>query len=146
MDGSGFIGDAGAAQTLAQMAYSMEVAEMDMPHVVVTQASGYQTLTLSGPYPSGMAALVAADFECGNDRQFGAGDLSFHVAPLYPPLELTSGDASDLAGARRPVRSRSTATARSSSVSHLVCRSSRRRVGAAFRSGGSPVSHPRGRR
>lgn len=132
MDGSGFIGDAGAAQTLAQMAYSMEVAEMDMPHVVVTRASGYQTLTLSGPYASGMDALVAADFECGNDRRFGAGDLSFHVVPLYPALELVSaGDGSGPAGAKRPVRSRISPPAGSSSLSHVVCRSSRRGAGAA---------------
>jgi hypothetical protein len=69
--------------------YAMEIDEIDMPHVVVTNISGCALATYSGPYSSGLAALAVAEAERRADvAAGGAGDVRFSVAPVYPPLDL----------------------------------------------------------
>ena len=80
---------AGDMERIARIMYSMEIDEIDMPHVVVTNVAGGASATFSGPYSSGLAALAVADAERRADvAAGGAGDVRFSVAPLYPPLEL----------------------------------------------------------
>lgn len=76
-------------ERIARIMYSMEVDEIDMPHVVVTNIVGCGSATYSGPYASGLAALAVADAERRADLAAGGvGDVNFTVAPVYPPLDL----------------------------------------------------------
>lgn len=80
---------AGDMEHIARIMYAMEVDEIDMPHVVVTNIAGCGSATYSGPYASGLAALVVADAERRADLAAGGvGDVHFSVAPVYPPLDL----------------------------------------------------------
>jgi len=80
---------AGDMERIARIMYSMEIDEIDMPHVVVTNISGCTLATYSGPYASGLAALAVAEAERRADLAAGgAGDVRFTVAPLYPGLDL----------------------------------------------------------
>lgn len=80
---------AGDLERIARVMYSMEIDEIDMPHVVVTTMSGSRLATYSGPYANGLAALVVAEAECRADLAAGgAGDVHFSVAPLYPGVDL----------------------------------------------------------
>jgi hypothetical protein len=80
---------AGDMERIARIMYSMEIDEIDMPHVVVTNIAGGALATYSGPYPNGLAALVVAETERRMDLAAGGtGDVSFSVAPLYPGLDL----------------------------------------------------------
>lgn len=79
----------GDMERIARIMYSMEIDEIDMPHVVVTTIAGCALATYSGPYASGLAALAVAEAECRADLAAGGtGDVSFSVAPLYPGLDL----------------------------------------------------------
>ena len=63
----------------------IELAEIEMPHIVLCRNVHNGDVSYSGPYPSALAALTAADHERAVERRAGgAGELSFHVAPLYP--------------------------------------------------------------
>jgi hypothetical protein len=74
---------------IARAMYSLEVAELDMPHVVVTVVEGCPTATFSGPYPNGLTALTAAEAEHQADRAAGGtGDVTFCVAALYPAVDV----------------------------------------------------------
>jgi hypothetical protein len=76
-------------ERIARVMYSMEIDEIDMPHVVVTNVAGCGAATYSGPYVSGLAALAVAEAERLADvAAGGGGDVRFSVAPLYPPLDL----------------------------------------------------------
>jgi hypothetical protein len=88
--GSDTPGEPGDFQAVARMMHSMELDEVDMPHVVITRVRGRETLAFSGPYPSGMAALAAAECEHQAELEAGCADLSFHVAALYPSNDLLS--------------------------------------------------------
>ncbi|GAA2168280.1 hypothetical protein [Pedococcus bigeumensis] len=80
---------AGDMERIARIMYSMEIDEIDMPHVVVTNISGCALATYSGPYASGLAALAVAEAERRADLAAGgSGDVRFSVAPLYPGLDL----------------------------------------------------------
>lgn len=79
----------GDMERIARIMYSMEIDEIDMPHVVVTNIAGCALATYSGPYSSGLAALAVAEAERRMDLAAGGvGDVSFSVAPLYPGLDL----------------------------------------------------------
>jgi len=80
---------AGDMERIARIMYSMEIDEIDMPHVVVTNIHGCPLATYSGPYANGLAALAVAEAERRADVAAGeAGDVHFSVAPLYPGLDL----------------------------------------------------------
>ena len=80
---------AGDMERIARIMYSMEIDEIDMPHIVVTNISGFTLATYSGPYATGLAALAVADAERRADLAAGGvGDVHFSVAPLYPALDL----------------------------------------------------------
>lgn len=89
MSESQFPRGTGDMEHIARIMYSMEVDEIDMPHVVVTNIAGCALATYSGPYGSGLAALAVAEAERRADLAAGGvGDVRFSVAPLYPALEL----------------------------------------------------------
>jgi hypothetical protein len=68
--------------------YRLEVAELSRPHIVVTRDRRTGRECFSGPYPTVLGALCAAETEYQVDRDGGGlGELSFHVAALYPPLQ-----------------------------------------------------------
>lgn len=80
---------AGDMERIARIMYAMEIDEIDMPHVVVTNIAGGALATYSGPYASGLAALAVAEAEHRMDLAAGGtGDVRFSVAPLYPGLDL----------------------------------------------------------
>jgi hypothetical protein len=79
----------GDMERIARIMYAMEVDEIDMPHVVVTNVAGGALATYSGPYSSGLAALAVAEAERRADLAAGGGgDVRFSVAPVYPALDL----------------------------------------------------------
>jgi hypothetical protein len=66
-------------------------AEAALPHIVICHSSFNQRLSYSGPYASGLEAVIAADREqCLEQSADRADALSFTVAPLYPALDLTA--------------------------------------------------------
>jgi hypothetical protein len=72
----------------ARVLYGIAMAELGLPHIVVTRSTESGETTYSGPYATGPEALAAADVEWQLDRDAGGrGDLSFRVAAIYPPLE-----------------------------------------------------------
>ena len=80
---------AGDMERIARIMLSLEIDEIDLPHVVVTSIVGGGSPTFSGPYDSGLAALTVADAERrAHFAAGGEGDVRFSVAPLYPPLDL----------------------------------------------------------
>lgn len=71
-----------SASLLAEQVIHAELETQRYPHVVVCRLAG--TVILMGPYPDGVAALVAADEEerlTGGDKE-----VRFSVAPIYPGL------------------------------------------------------------
>lgn len=69
------------------------IAEMDLPHIVLCRDSKGVTASFSGPYPSAVEALVAADLEHRIEAASdGAEALTFQVAALYPALTPAPGD------------------------------------------------------
>lgn len=91
MDGqSGFDEGPGEVNLVAKVLCSIAIAELDMPHIVLTRSIDTGETTYSGPYETGLKALAAAEAELQVDRDAGGrGDLSFHVAALYPALDIT---------------------------------------------------------
>ena len=85
---SGFDEGRGEVNLVARVLYGIAVAELDMPHIVLTRSTDTGETTYSGPYATGLEALAAAESEWRVDREAGGGgDISFHVAALYPALE-----------------------------------------------------------
>lgn len=61
------------------------VAEVDLPHIVVCRDPETRTTSYSGPFPTAVDALVAAEREGAEDRRVGAGPpMEFSVAALFP--------------------------------------------------------------
>jgi|EndMetStandDraft_4_1072995.scaffolds.fasta_scaffold1012811_2 hypothetical protein len=79
----------GDMEHVARIMLSMEVVEIDMPHVVVTTVSGCASASYSGPYANGLAALAVAEAEHQAELAAGGtGEIRFSVAALYPGAEL----------------------------------------------------------
>jgi hypothetical protein len=72
---------------VADLLFGIERAEIDLPHIVLSRhASG--DVSYSGPYDSGLSALRAAELEHTIEVAAGGdGEITFHVAALYPPLD-----------------------------------------------------------
>jgi hypothetical protein len=72
-----------------------ESRELSGPHVVMCtdRHSGY--VTLSGPYPDGMSALVAADWEDQQLREIHERGFRFTVVPLLAPIPPAAVIAAD---------------------------------------------------
>jgi hypothetical protein len=67
----------------------MARAEMDLPHIVFSRDARGFMASFSGPYPTAVEALVAADIEEQIERETdGAQTLTFHIAALYPALSV----------------------------------------------------------
>jgi hypothetical protein len=76
---------------VARMMCGIAMAELDLPHIVLTRNAATGEATYSGPYQTGLGALAAAEAEWEVDRDAGGvGDITFHVAALYPPLDRLS--------------------------------------------------------
>jgi hypothetical protein len=75
------------AGLVADMLFDLERREIDMPHVVISRHVTTGELSYSGPYSSAISALQAAELEHTLEL-YGGGDgqITFHVAALYPPL------------------------------------------------------------
>lgn len=62
--------------------------ELDLPHAVVCRDQSSGVESFSGPYPSGLAALCAAEaehlVEFGHDPD---SSMVFAVVPLMPPAD-----------------------------------------------------------
>ncbi|SDP59530.1 hypothetical protein SAMN04489867_3061 [Pedococcus dokdonensis] len=95
-----------------RLLYDLEASEIDLPHVVICRAPGADVDSFSGPYPSALEALMAAEIQNRVERAAGGvGEVTFHVAAIYPPFEtprLPPGGVGDcVAGGRadaaRPV-------------------------------------------
>jgi hypothetical protein len=57
---------------------------LDAPHVVLAHNTSTDLTFVSGPYPSGLEALAAADREARREAD-DHGDLVFRVAQVHPP-------------------------------------------------------------
>jgi len=97
MDGqSGFDEGPGEVNLVARVLCSIAIAELDMPHIVLTRSIDTGETTYSGPYETGLKALAAAEAELQVDHDAGGrGDLSFQVAALYPALDITAETCDD---------------------------------------------------
>jgi len=63
-----------------------EMAELELPHLVVCSDERGEVTTYSGPFPDVLTALAYAESEaasCSTDPS--SDDLTFTVAALYPP-------------------------------------------------------------
>jgi hypothetical protein len=69
--------------------FEMEQAEIDLPHIVLSRQAATGDISCSGPYPDGISALRAAELEHTIEVDAGGqGEITFHVAALYPPLDI----------------------------------------------------------
>lgn len=69
---------------LARALATAAVAELDMPHIVVCRDTETGSVSYSGPFATGLAALVFAERETAIDRALNDGaPLEFGVAALY---------------------------------------------------------------
>lgn len=74
------------AELLINALTSDAVEEMDHPHVVVCTDRISQTVSYSGPYEDGLAALVAAERDHQTEKTADpSNSLSFSVVPLLHP-------------------------------------------------------------
>ena len=81
------------ASALGDFMVELGVAEMDLPHIVLCRDSKGATASFSGPYPSAVEALVAADCEHRlESASDGVDAVTFQVAALYPALTPAPGD------------------------------------------------------
>ncbi|SDP59411.1 hypothetical protein SAMN04489867_3056 [Pedococcus dokdonensis] len=71
---------------------AMELSELDLPHIVLTRGDDFGVVTYSGPYLHAVDALTAAEAQHRIQVNSGGGDLTFHVAALYPDDDLTDTD------------------------------------------------------
>lgn len=70
---------------LSRAICSAEAGEMALPHIVICHDEQTGSVTYSGPFPDGLAALVFAERECAMDSQLNEGaPLGFRVAALFP--------------------------------------------------------------
>jgi hypothetical protein len=73
---------------VADVFFAMEQAEIDLPHIVLSRSAVTGEVGYSGPYATGLQAMEAAELEHAREVEGGgAGEVTFHVAALYPPLE-----------------------------------------------------------
>jgi hypothetical protein len=78
------------AQHVSELFTELTIAEAKMPHIVICRSPFDETSSYSGPYASGLDALVAAEREQQLEAARDGGEaLRFVVAPLYPALDLT---------------------------------------------------------
>lgn len=62
--------------------------EIELPHIVVCRDVDTGAVSYSGPFPSGLEALLFADRESALDRAFNAQNpMEFSVAALFPAQE-----------------------------------------------------------
>ena len=66
---------------------ALEMEALDAPHIVVCRTLRSSQVTFSGPYPSGVEALAAAERSARAQEATGTCDLEFDVAPLFPPRD-----------------------------------------------------------
>lgn len=60
------------------------VAELELPHIVISRDEETGSETYSGPFPDGLTALVFAEREVAVDRELNEGvPLVFRVAALH---------------------------------------------------------------
>lgn len=72
---------------IGSSSFDLEVDQGHRRYLVVTLDTRTGERSFAGPYPTAIAALCTADVEYQVDRdQGGRGELTFHVAPLLPPL------------------------------------------------------------
>jgi hypothetical protein len=84
------------AELVAGVVFEMERHEIDLPHIVMSRHRTSGAVSYSGPYETAVEALRAADLEHTIEGNAGGGgEITFHVAALYPRLELDrpTGDA-----------------------------------------------------
>ena len=72
-------------QFISEAVSAAEVAEVDLPHVVICHDDESGAVSYSGPFRDGLAALVHAERESAIDRALNDGQLlRFEVVVLYP--------------------------------------------------------------
>jgi hypothetical protein len=72
---------------IGSSSFDLEVEEGRRRYLVVTLDTRTGEKSFAGPFRTAIAALCTADVEYQVDRdQGGQGELTFHVAPLLPPL------------------------------------------------------------
>jgi len=85
----GVLGECGAdvlGQRLVDMLVCGAVRDMDLPHVLVCTDHTTSSVSLSGPYPDGLAALCAAEADHVLERrQDPDSSTEFSVIALVPP-------------------------------------------------------------
>lgn len=75
-------------ELLSRIVGAAEVAELDLPHLVVCRDDDTGSVSYSGPFPDGISALVFAEREAAVDRELNEGArLRFTVATLHPPTD-----------------------------------------------------------
>lgn len=82
--------DEGGADVLGERLVDMlvcgAVREMELPHVLVCTDHATSSVSLSGPYPNGLAALCAAEADHVLERrQDPDSSMVFSVVALVPP-------------------------------------------------------------
>ena len=66
---------------------SVAIEDLERPHIVVCRTRSGAVTAVSGPYATGVAALVAADWEHHLERASGhRPEVVFSVAALYPAM------------------------------------------------------------
>lgn len=79
--GAGVLG-----RLLVDMLVSGAVRDMDLPHVLVCTDHTTNSVSLSGPYPDGLAALCAAEADHVLERRQDPDScMVFSVIALVPP-------------------------------------------------------------
>ncbi|MFD1247357.1 hypothetical protein ACFQ3F_06115 [Nocardioides ginsengisoli] len=61
--------------------------ELSLPHIVITRDVPTGVLTYSGPYPSALEAMAAADAERCRSTQDPGWEVTFDIAPLCEPAD-----------------------------------------------------------
>jgi hypothetical protein len=86
---------AGEQEACAVADYVVGVAlrEAALPHIVVYEGSGDGPFACSGPYATGVEAMIAAEREAALEGWTRADrPMPFGIAPLYPPLDVVEAD------------------------------------------------------
>lgn len=85
----GALGDGDAdvlGRRLLDMLVRDSVRDMDLPHVLVCTDHTTSSVSLSGPYPNGLAALCAAEADHVSERRQDPDScMVFSVIALVPP-------------------------------------------------------------